>query len=687
MAASARGFSPVTPQVVGVQAGKDRFSRHPPPKFARWRNNLTALSQVQNLYFVAYLDKLHVYQPRFPAQAVTAEPALILSLPRSKPGLTGYIDPRHPHAVNTLLLDDLGKEEIVVCACDDGDVVAYHTRAISDAIRRMADGDVSPIADCGAVKAFFNENVGKSAWGVAIHSAARMLAVSSNTHLITVFTFALSQPEPDPRSDAFGEDCVPHRGTREIHDWAAISPHPDIRRSRTRNVRITLSGHRENIPNIAFYNSRRYSDHQYLASTDISGALVIWDVWERRAERRIAFNAEIRSALVHNQPQPPHWAVSERGWGVSCLDLSAFKVASCVPEVFGCEGYPQRNKTEHGNPWDITCSVRQVADSSSEHPAFATHNDAATLPVSVDQVDVPMLEDFLEGESVDGDDSEDEMNGTLGDQFLAEYELAAGTIDEDETGEQTDTVNATSTMVGTQTLWESYHNDSPEVMAAHSPGTPPSIASAVTVATEPELNMASTTKTEESPKPFSGLFENFAILHSSDKHIRILDTCSFEPVVLCRRPLEQAIPFSVSIHLRQFERMNMLVPIPELGIVVVASQQGRAAILSLTRPRKTSLTTFRIDAIIPYASQEQEGHRPKMPLLGIAAGPIQGREKISDPDNVHGLASRRNRRQTWQKVERQRRYRLMMTYYDGSVLSYEIGREVSGDLAATSLVF
>ena len=101
-------------------------------------------------------------------------------------------------------------------------------------------------------------------------------------------------------------------------------------------------------------------------------------------------------------------------------------------------------------------------------------------------------------------------------------------------------------------------------------------------------------------------------------------------------------------------------------------------------------------------SRDDSGLRPCSSLLGIAVGPIQGRE-ISSAHNGHGgstedcemgesdydnreqIGWRRRKRGGWRGVEKRRRYRLMMVYRDGTVLSYELGgatgAEVQGNTA------
>jgi hypothetical protein len=118
-----------------------------------------------------------------------------------------------------------------------------------------------------------------------------------------------------------------------------------------------------------------------------------------------------------------------------------------------------------------------------------------------------------------------------------------------------------------------------------------------------------------------------------------------------------------------YERINMHAYIPAIGVLVLASQKGRAMVLSLTKlPRVERNSSehgrfsfadqkptycMRLDRILPLASQERQGERPFAPLVGIASSPVQGTEHLPAV---------------------KKRWRLMMMYKDDSVLSYEIRR-------------
>lgn len=157
-------------------------------------------------------------------------------------------------------------------------------------------------------------------------------------------------------------------------------------------------------------------------------------------------------------------------------------------------------------------------------------------------------------------------------------------------------------------------------------------------------------------------------------------------------------------YLGNIDRLNMVCCIPELSIVVAASQKGKAAVFRLTRFGNDHL--MRLDYILPKETSGAIGcggddnqHRPTSALLGMAAGPIQGREfgrsrrnsndysssgspwetTTSVPTHAGGTYYRVGRKRSgWRGVEKQRRYRLMMVYADGTVLSYELGKDPNG---------
>ena len=139
------------------------------------------------------------------------------------------------------------------------------------------------------------------------------------------------------------------------------------------------------------------------------------------------------------------------------------------------------------------------------------------------------------------------------------------------------------------------------------------------------------------------------------------------PMVGMAAPLKQSIQIEYRA-LNMFDRLSMHAYIPALGVVVLASQKGRAIVLSLARVPQSmeypegidpslgqkTVYTLRAECILPFESQEKAGQRPFSPLHGIAVGPIQGTE-----NDINGGKTR---------------WRLIMMYQDYSTLSYELQR-------------
>ena len=266
---------------------------------------------------MACRDCIYIYEPRFPAQSVSDEPILILKLPVTEKAKPGYISTKYPHAVNRLLIDDLGDEETLGCVCDDGDVLLYHVRAMVKAIQerkdiispvhagrpKLAEAKVEAHVD---VRPFYHVNVGSSAWGIAMHKTRRMLAVSNNLHVIDVIAFALIDPT-EASNSALDDDEISLGSQDEETDdededdeeSLSMGPTPVI----TPNTHLCLRGHEANIPNVAFCSNDWDTKARWLVSTDIDGYMIIWNIWEQS----ILVRFQLGSTSVNPRPWDPDW--------------------------------------------------------------------------------------------------------------------------------------------------------------------------------------------------------------------------------------------------------------------------------------------------------------------------------------------------------------------------------------------
>ena len=200
--------------------------------------------------------------------------------------------------MNHLIVGDIGDEEVVVVACDDGDVISYTVRSISLAIDEKAETVIggkfrekvgtgtmgwtntilpvegpNEVLGCRTLVPWFHENVGASAWGVATHKHAMLLAVSSNIKDIHVFAPALSPERHGVVPQTYPDPQTLERFTAWKNGSAFTLKDRSIGR------KVTLQGHIENIPNIAFCDNILDPEGIYLASTDIDGHTIVWDIW------------------------------------------------------------------------------------------------------------------------------------------------------------------------------------------------------------------------------------------------------------------------------------------------------------------------------------------------------------------------------------------------------------------------
>lgn len=170
------------------------------------------------------------------------------------------------------------------------------------------------------------------------------------------------------------------------------------------------------------------------------------------------------------------------------------------------------------------------------------------------------------------------------------------------------------------------------------------------------------------------------IVTKEDVHLyqRPLDYAGdhLDPIVTIRRPLhpderQNPFPFIPGSH----DRHCYTTQIPELGVFVIASPNGRAGIFSLTKATQSSKArpqySFHLEHVLPFANDDKnkiwdvEGAR----LIGVAAGPVQGMLDESSEDSEDETSAAAH-------IEKpgNRRWRLMMYFTDHTVLAFELGK-------------
>ncbi|KAL7924028.1 CRT10 domain-containing protein [Trichoderma austrokoningii] len=298
------------------------------PSMQSYRNNLAALSHGHNLYFVAYQGHIFIYVPRsVPKQRIPQDPDFRIYPPPSKEAVVigGTVDIATPHTINHIITGYLGEQEIVLACYDDGDVVAYYVKDMADWIESKRNQSK---AQRGSSKAYtsrpprllFHENVGQSAWGLAIHRKSRLIAVSSNRSEVTVFAFALASCRNKSRKNKQACDCCqscdsPKSGTpRRARNWRIV---------------VALREETSNIPNVSFLDDVD-GQAEKVCAVDIKGALYIADIW-RMFQPVIKVDPFEHDALRSEE----FWPAPSRGWGILPLANGSFVPVDSVEEMFG----------------------------------------------------------------------------------------------------------------------------------------------------------------------------------------------------------------------------------------------------------------------------------------------------------------------------------------------------------------
>ncbi|KAL2001903.1 hypothetical protein VTN02DRAFT_1027 [Thermoascus thermophilus] len=692
-------------KALNVETGTQRYPPRAdvfPPQTATWRSNLTALSQRRNLLFVAYAHQVYVWEPAGPWQMLGSRPSMIITPRMKKPDAEGYISPDFPHAINNVLVDDLGREEVLLLATDSGNVCGYNVEAIFSALERAEENGEARPFDGSHIEAFFSEWVEASAWGLAIHKFARLIAVSANTGLITVFAFALVDPSSENSSDTdgsldFGDDLKDYgqnwlniKNTAQLIQFRRLMQD----RYRSRNVRLTYAGHFTNIPSVSFLNCDLDPNGTWMVSTDIDNKLLVWKVWESLGPFN-AFHFNDRAV----RPFPQTMRNDERGWTVIALDPRTFRL--CRSYVEACGGRPYQKMNQRETVLDLTNLSRDIPDASHlynyfppsvrealDEPTFPDIFDSDCCVSKRDRAIAPSRDGPEERESMlDENMNDDASNGCEEPEGSNETVIAqAGSIGEQRatgTGQHglrftihapmntaqflqlvlqdalggdisgtEDNLPEAADYIDDDTLddyeggmhdFDSEDNDEDQEMQddadedengndGNQTGTfayqlfDNMFRNAFPDDPDPYIYADNSKNPLPGPTPAS---PNFPILHFSQTDIRLIPhPFAPYPTVVYGGPLRQ--PFTCSaLPSCACDRFNMVKYVPEHGLVVAATQKGRAAIISLTEAHNKGLA-LRINWIVPLESQEKYGDRPLVALLGMAVSPVQGFEMPPD---------------------------------------------------------
>ena len=183
-------------------------------------------------------------------------------------------------------------------------------------------------------------------------------------------------------------------------------------------------------------------------------------------------------------------------------------------------------------------------------------------------------------------------------------------------------------------------------------------------------------KGRNNPDAFPFLVDGSAILRTYQCDLELLAPTPACPRTLCRKIIKHNTLHHGLEGLRAFARLNLVLAIPQLSLAIIASQAGRAALVSLTRvddrySLNGPVVSFRVDGFLPAREHAQEVVWPRRPLLGIAVSPLQ-----TDGRSGGGGAGGSG------DADTAKRWRLIMHYYDHTILSYELSRNAETDVLA-----
>lgn len=584
----------------------------------------------------------------------------------------------------------LGDEEIVLACYDDGDVVAYYTKDLAKRIFTCR-GTTDKLHKT-APKHFFHENVGISAWGLAVHKKSRLIAVSSNRHEVVVFALALTQSPPSRRMNV------------------SYTTQPDIQ-TRTRNWRIVirLPPAADNIPNICFIDDYQ-GNAQRVGAVDVKGNVWLADIWQGNIgpiEVRPLSDTLIRSEEFYPAPS--------RGWGIFALEEGDFLKVRTTEELFGLpsnqlETVPAGN----GQPLvNIRSSLSKIPDNPQWIPPPLTAMPP-TIPgpgiwepglfqpwfAMPDATGLLGSDASDAGEDEFGDTEESDEEGGTDDDSEIETDAAVVTVtdwnhDKSAVG-LPDNLYAWDATLKQEDFKDCQHgNESMDEDASSDIGNPNKLdmtyfphsntVHATPRSTSKMMAFLGSGKSTEynrhslTPQAhLADLGKKLFLLRTYEKDVELR---SFAPSMGEDSPLEFGVvcPDVLTFgrfrnvglrgHFHATSRLNMIALAPELSLMAIGSPTGRVVLITLTRkacPAKHDEGTwehgFRVEWVLPTGSDEAEHRKTLRPMHGMALGPVQVDDDIGGKVGGGGPAM-------------PRRYRLMLHYRNHDILSYELTRE------------
>jgi hypothetical protein len=561
------------------------------------------------------------------------KPAIVLKPIKTAEAKGGSIDRRDPHSINNVLIDFFGNLEIIIVACDDGDVIGYYTHKIEDAINRLSleeeEEDLS----------FFAKNVQKSAWGLSIHTKSRKIAISANTESVTIFASGLvcdndlPRPLPDDKLEW-------HKAVLKDPKWRADEQ------------RFVIGKWGNNIPSVAFCNNDEDNEGRLLAFGDIENNIHILDIHKLKNVEliRVGFccqNQKEKGSECHcSEDNYPH-----ASWGLAWLDRKSFHVVA--RQLSPYHDYPARRA--FAAAWDGSSKKFVIPDANSRSqllglwPTKAPDNSPSSnrSPNSSSST-------FSSPRRYEDDDEDAYSSGIestwseKGPKTPMKKNMSKARNGDDICDDQDLRWQSENYTFGIRSLFLSTQNmDGDDKPAMPSPRMTPA----------PNFNY----RDANYPCPLFVTSKADACLLQPKDHLNRVT-----PVIGYQDPLEQwAVmhmnkPFPWFHHDQAMDRLSLQAHIPELGALIIGTPKGRVGVFtlcqSLEKTDGSPIYFHRLDWILPFESQESNDERPLSKLIGIAVGPVQGHLQV------------------WDGVKN-RKWRLILHYNDHTLLSYEITKE------------
>ena len=237
---------------------------------------------------MAYQGRIFIYKPRTAlTHKLPARPdlQLIPRRTRSAASVGGFVDLHAPHTINSIMIGAFGSEEIVVACYDDGDVVAFWMAQVNYYVKWKLEehggfpGPPEP-------QPFLRDNVGCSAWGLAIHQGHRLIAVSSNMHLVTIFAPAITDLRSSEQRQEDHRQCP-----------LCIGPVFD-RCTFTHRIVVALGPNADNIPNICFLDDE-LGRPEMICAIDVKGNIWLAHIW--RACCGAVYSVGVRGEVMKSE--------------------------------------------------------------------------------------------------------------------------------------------------------------------------------------------------------------------------------------------------------------------------------------------------------------------------------------------------------------------------------------------------